>query len=72
MAIDENAFLNITILVVNFQNMIKFWFRYNWHWLSAAIVFSTSVLIVAIATSFNPKWAYNTVNYIVGCRMILG
>jgi hypothetical protein len=50
-------------------SMIKFWFRYNWHWLSASIVFSASVLVVAIASGFNPKWAYNTVQDGMPCLL---
>jgi hypothetical protein len=43
--------------------MIEFWLRYNWHWLSAAIVFSAAVLSIAIKTGFICKWAYDTVIY---------
>jgi hypothetical protein len=43
--------------------MIQYWFRYNWHWLSAAFVFSVVVLCVAISTKFKEKWAYEAVGY---------
>jgi hypothetical protein len=50
------------ILLVH-SEMIEFWLRYNWHWLSAAIVFSAAVLGIAIKTGFECKWAYDTVIY---------
>jgi hypothetical protein len=58
--IQENkAFIHFICLV--HSKMIEFWLRYNWHWLSAAIIFSAAVLGTAIQTGFECKWAYDTV-----------
>jgi hypothetical protein len=42
--------------------MMQFWLTHNWHWITGAIAFSTSVFIVALETGYNPKWAYQAVS----------
>jgi hypothetical protein len=41
--------------------MIELWFRYNWHWLSAAFAFSAGVFGFASLTKFKFIWIYDAV-----------